>query len=198
MSEKAGISLEQRLINNAVDTVVANAHRYDAAALVHLLDRVLDQRPELRSSFASVIGAEILTKGRAGSMAMPGTEEMDYLTLPVMHRNLLRGIQQMQDALMPGGFLLKGKEVSPADSVRMLRDCTTQMEKVLRLTKGVRAMSEINRLKEAIAAGINAVSSKVGPEHRDSVMLAFKEAFREKMTGTGGKLNEAMKDAEEL
>ena len=80
----------------------------------------------------------------------------------------------------------------------MLRDCTTQMEKVLRLTKGVRAMGEINRLKEAIAAGINAVSSKVGPEHRDSVMTAFKEAFREKMTGTGGKLNEAMKAAEEL
>ena len=109
MSEKAGISLEQRLINNAVDTVVSNAHRYDAAVLVHLLDRVLDQRPELRSSFASVIGAEILTRGRAGSMAMPGTEEMDYLTLPVMHRNLLRGISRCKTSSCLADFCSKAK-----------------------------------------------------------------------------------------
>lgn len=203
----AGLSLEDRLLMNAVDTVVNNVKAYDPAVLVHLMQEVV-KREDLQVSLYRILANEFSpdklramgVEPKMGGHGMAGTtdEALNFLTLPHMHRLQLRGIQQLQEKLMPGGFLMVSNEVSHADATRMLSQCTTQLEKVLRMTKAVRANAEVARLKEAIAKGLEAVSAELGREAAGRALELMQGAMRKHLTATKNKLEQALEEAETL
>lgn len=199
---KGALTLEEKLLFNAVDTVVENVDKLDGPVLIHLVSEIL-QREDLAPSVHRMLATSL----SAGEMAklgishgMVGTDDdaMNYLTMPRLHRTLLRGVQQMQEALMPGGYLLKNKDLDHADAARLIRDCTAQLEKVLRLTKATKANAEVLRLKEAIATGIKAIGEQLGPQIRDQALSVLNSAMRESLDSTGKVLKDEMREAEEL
>lgn len=195
-------SLEEKLLNNAVDTVVKNIEDYDAPVLIHLAQAMLT-RQDLAPSFFRIF-SELLTQdemkrlGVSGGMAGTGDDAMNYLTMPQLHRTLLRGVQQMQENLMPGGFIRQNKDIELSDATRMLRDCTTQLEKVLRLTKAARANAELLRLKEAVAAGLSKVGQELGGDVQARALQIFNREVRSHLAGTEGQLDAVMEEAERL
>lgn len=196
-----GFSLEQRLLNNAVDTVVKNVADYEPPVLVHLVQEIV-QREDLAPSLYRILAlamtdTELQKLGLRGGMAGVGDEDMNFLTMPKLHRTLLRGIQQMLEKLMPGGYLLTNKDIDHADVTRMFRDCTSQLEKALRLTKATKANAEMLRLKEAIGAGLLAISTEMGQEVGKQAYAIMKAAMEKSMDRSDRDLRETMIDAEE-
>lgn len=207
MAKPSSQTLEERLLMNAVDTVAKNVEDYDPVVLIHLVSEVV-KREDLQLGLYRVLANAFpadklralgIEPGRSGT-GMAGTTDdvMNYLTLPQMHRVQLRGIQQLQEKLLPGGFLMVNKEVTHSDATRMLAQCTSQMEKVLRLTKAVKANAEVNRLKEAISAGLSAISEGMGPEQAAKVLDLMQGAMRKHLSSTKAKLDEIMEEAEQL
>ena len=196
------LSLEEKLLNNAVDTVVKNMDAYDAPVLIHLAQEMLtrkDLAPSFFRIFSQLLTAqEMKDLGVHGGMAGTGDDAMNYLTMPSLHRTLLRGVQQMQEHLMPGGFIRQSKDLDIGDATRMLRDCTTQLEKVLRLTKAAKANAEILRLKEAVAAGLGKISKELGPDVQARALQIFNAEVRNHLSGTEVELNQVMEEAERL
>lgn len=209
MAKKANYTptLEQRLLENAVDTVCKNVDEFDPVVLLHLVSEVC-RRKDLKIGLFRILSNEfpadelramgVEPGAVTGKMAGTGDELMNYLTLPRMHRVQLRGIQQLQEKLLPGGFLMVNKELTHTDASRLLAQCTTQLEKVLRLTKATRANAEVNRLKEAISAGLGEVEAKLGGEYAAKALELFKDGMRRSLTGTKAKLEEQMEEAERL
>lgn len=203
-SNGSGLSLEEKLLHNAIDTVVKNRNQYDAPALIYLVSQVLE-REDLGPSIHRLL-AERLTSEEMASLGivagggMIGTDDdaMNFLTMPRLHRTLLRGIQQMQEKLMPGGFLLKTQDIDHADATRMLRDCTSQLEKVLRLTKAARANAEVLLLKEALAEGLKAIRVTMGAGPGDQAFKIMNEAMRNHLGRKSAQLAEEMGEAEAL
>jgi len=203
MGSKGGFSLEERLLQNAVDTVVKNRDEYEVPVLIHLVQAVVERKdlaPGLYRILASALTTDQLKEMglHVGGMAGTGDDVMNYLTMPKLHRTLLRGIQQMQEKLMPGGFLMTSKDVDHTDATCMLRDCTTQLEKVLRLTKSARANAEVLRLKEALGDGLKAIAAEMGKEHSARAYEIMTAAINASLTKTQVALDIEMKDAEEL
>ena len=201
------LPLEEQLLNNAVDTIVKNLQQYHPTVLIHLIQEVAQGRADISMGIYRVLTASLdeerrrdLGLGPKGAAKMVGTsdEEMNFLTMPVMHRTILRGIQQMQEKLMPGGFLLINRELDHADVSRLLAQCTTQLEKALRMTKAVKANSEVMRLKEAISAGMEAVKREYGEKESGRVLRAFSEGMRTSLGLTKEVLEEAIDEAQEL
>lgn len=202
MANKGGIPLEERLLNNAVDTVVKNRDRYDPPALIHLVQEIVardDLAPSIYRILATSLSAEQLkSMGIHQGMAGVSDDAMNFMTMPRLHRTLLRGVQQMQEKLMPGGFLMTNKDVDHADATRMLRDCTTQLSQILRLTKSVRANAEVLRLKEAFAAGLEAIGSRLGPTVQEEAYKIMNEAIRDSLGRSKTLLDNEMEEAESL
>lgn len=201
MRSKA-FSLEETLLMNAADTITKNVKAYDAPVLITVVQAILEREdlaPSVHRLLAtSLTAGELEDMGVSNGMAGVGDDAMNFLTMPKMHRTLLRGIQQMQETLMPGGYLLKNREIDHADATRMLRDCTTQMEKVLRLTKGVKAQADMLRLKEAIADGLKAIGQELGEDIGKRAFKIMESAIVASMTKNKPLLEEALQDAEEL
>lgn len=200
-------TLEERLLMNAVDTVAKNVDDYDPVVLIHLVSEVVKREDlqlglyrVLANSFpAEKLRALGIEPGKSGTgMAGTGDDVMNYLTIPHMHRVQLRGIQQLQEMLLPGGFLMINKEVTHSDATRMLAQCTGQMEKVLRLTKAVKANAEVNRLKEAISAGLAAIAEEMGSTQASKALDLMQGAMRKHLSNTKVKLDEVMEEAEQL
>lgn len=202
MAKRQALTLEEKLLFNAVDTVVKNRDDIDAAALIHLVEEILkrdDLAPSIHRLLATALPpGEMAKLGISHGMAGTDDEAMNYLTMPRLHRTLLRGVQQMQETLMPGGYLLKNKDIDHGDAARLIRDCTAQLEKVLRLTKATKANAEVLRLKEAIAAGLTAIGEKLGPAVRDEAFKVMNGAMQDSLAATAKKLKEEMSEAEEL
>lgn len=99
---------------------------------------------------------------------------------------------------MPGGFIRQNKDLDIGDATRMLRDCTTQLEKVLRLTKAAKANAEILRLKEAVAAGLGKIGKELGPDVQARALQIFNAEVRNHLSGTEVELNQVMEEAERL
>lgn len=202
MAGKGPFSLEEKLLMNAADTVAKNVNAYDPPVLITVVDAIL-QREDLAPSVhrllaTSLTAGELESMGVSNGMAGVGDDAMNFLTMPKMHRTLLRGIQQMQETLMPGGYLLKNKDIDHADATRMIRDCTTQLEKVLRLTKGVKAQADMLRLKEAIADGLKAIGQELGGEVGKQAFRIMEQAISSSMNKTKPLLEEVLEDAEDL
>lgn len=204
MGSKGGAySLEERLLHNAVDTVIKNKGDYEVPVLIHLIQE-LASREDLAPGMFRVLAAnlnndQLKAMGlHVGGMAGTGDDVMNFLTMPRLHRTLLRGIQQMQEKLMPGGFLIISKDVDHTDATRMMRDCTTQLEKVLRLTKTARANAEVLRLKEALAEGLRAIGEEMGKEASAKAYKIMTGAIQASLAKTKVELDLEMKDAEEL
>lgn len=201
-------SLEEKLLHNALDSVVHNIDRYDSPALVHLLDEVMRRRKDmarpLHRLFSAYFTPEVLNSIDVnpqvpGSMAGTGDDLMDYLTIPTMQRQQLRILQQIQERLMPGGYLTPpSKEFDMGDMVRMAGQATTQLEKVLRFTKSVRANAEVARLREAIGKGLAAVAAGTDKETQGRALALFQEGMRQHLAGTKDKLQESLEEAERL
>ena len=203
MGSKGGFSLEERLLQNAVDTVVKNRDEYEVPVLIHLV-QALVERKDLAPGLYRILAAALTTDQlkemglHVGGMAGTGDDVMNYLTMPKLHRTLLRGIQQMQEKLMPGGFLMTSKDVDHTDATRMLRDCTTQLEKVLRLTKSARANAEVLRLKEALGDGLKAIATEMGKEASEQAYKIMSAALTASLSRSQVALDLEMQDAEEL
>lgn len=199
---KGGVSLEEKILFNAVDVVAKNRDQYDAPVLIHLVGEILrrdDLAPSIHRLLATSLSAGEMAKlGIAHGMAGTDDEAMNYLTMPRQHRTLLRGVQQMLETLMPGGYLLRNKDIDHADATRMIRDCTAQLEKVLRLTKATRANAEVLRLKEAMAAGIQAIGRELGAEAGKQAFEVMTKSMRDYLNETSKTLKEEMCEAEEL
>lgn len=202
-----GLTLEDRLLMNAVDTVVNNVNAYDPAVLVHLLQEVV-KREDIQGTLYQILANEfppdklraLGVEPKMGGHGMVGTgnEALNFLTLPHMHRLQLRGIQQLQEKLMPGGFLMVSNEVSHADATRMLAQCTTQLEKVLRMTRAVKANAEVARLKEAIACGLEAIGAELGQDKAGEALKIMQAAMRKHLADSKSKLEQAVAEAEEI
>lgn len=204
MSKKPeAFSLEERILQNAVDTVVKNMDKFEVPVLIHLIQE-LTSRKDLAPGMYRVLAASLTTEQlqkmglSVNGMAGTGDDVMNFLTMPKLHRTLLRGIQQMQEKLMPGGFLIVNKDIDHTDATRMLRDCTTQLEKVLRLTKSARANAEVLRLKEALAAGLKAIATEMGQETSAQAYKIMTTAMQNSLAKTQAALEVEMDDAEGL
>lgn len=200
-AQPGGFSLEERLINNAVDTVVINIDRYEPPVLIHLIQEVAaraDLTPGIHRVLSMALSeSEMKAQGLRGGMMGVGDDDMNFLTMPKLHRTLLRGVQQMLEKLLPGGHLLTNKDIDHADATRMFRDCTSQLEKVLRLTKATRANAELARLKEAFGEGLTAILQEMGPEQGKQAYEIMKAAIDKSMVRSEAALVEEMRDAEE-
>lgn len=203
-------SLEEKLLHNALDSVVHNIDRYEAPALVHLLDEVMRKRPDLARPlhrlFSSYFTPEVLLSidvqpAAPGQASMAGTSDelMDYLTLPKMHRTQLRILQQLQEKLMPAGYLISpSKDFDMGDMARLAGHATSQLSKVLGLTKAVRAQAEVARLREAIGKGLEEVGKGTDKETQAQALTLFQEGMRRHLTGTKDKLQQTLEEAERL
>jgi hypothetical protein len=207
MAKGSSRTLEESLLNNAVDTVVNNLKEYDPVVLLHLVAEVVT-RSDLELGLFRILSGVfppdkqhrmgISPSPNAGGMAGTGNDVMNYLTIPRMHRTQLRGIQQLQEKLMPGGFLMVSKEVTHSDATRMLTQCTSQLEKILRLTKATQANADVQRLKEAIGAGLEEVTKQMGSNVSGQALEYLQAGMRRHLEGSKRKLEEAMDEAVSL
>lgn len=194
-------TLEERLLNNALDTVAANLEHYDPVTLIHLVNAIAEREDTQVGLLrvASKISAKV---GSAGPQFKDGNpvEGMlfNYLSLPEMQRRQLQAIQALQEQLMPVGMLKRNGSMSAADSARLLTQCTSQMEKLLRMTKAVRANAEVTRLREAIGKGLEEVAKRMDKEHAGKALDYLREGMRASLQASKTKLDEVMKETEEL
>lgn len=200
-------TLEEQLLNNAVDTIVKNVKDYDPVVLLHLMAEIAAGRDDLGLGMYRILTDQFpperlrvmgVQPGKGHGMAGTSDDLMNYLTLPQMHRVQLRGIQQLQEKLMPGGFLMITKEVSHSDATRMLSQCNNMLDKALRLTKAVKATAEVNRLKEAIADGLQQLADRCSSKEAEISFNVFKEGMRASLASSKGALDSILDEAERM
>lgn len=201
-AESSGISLEERLLQNAVDTVVKNLDTYDPVVLIHLMHAIATGRGDTHGGLLRII-TQVFPKERLAEMginssAQFGDDLVNYLTIPEMHLRQIRGLMQLQERLMPAGMLANSADLPAAEASRMLAQSTSQLEKLLRMTKPAKAHADVTRLREAIAAGLEKVGKKLGKEVAAQALDAIQEGMRERLTETKTRLDKAMQEAEEL
>lgn len=197
------LTLEERLLQNAVDTVANNLDHYDAVHLVHLVHAILDRRDThvgILRAVTEKMPEDVLAcaKMERKPGGIGGDELESYLTLPTMHRRQLAMIQALQEQLMPAGMLRQDSKMGPGEAARLATQCTTQMEKLLRMTKAVKATAEVNRLREAIGAGLAQVAKGVDQATAGKVLELLQEGMRRSLTASKNSLERAMEKAEEM
>lgn len=205
MRKNGAFSLEEKLKTNAIELVANNVKNIDGVILLSLMQRIVASgRPDIEAGLARVIAGnpraiKAFQETTGKSAVADAAAELDFLTLPKVHRLQLQGLQQLQERLMPAGYLMASSDKeTTADTARLLTQVSTQLEKVLRMTKAVRANAEVARLKEAIAAGLSEVGKKFGKNTEADVLVVLQLAMRESLTRSKSKLEQTMADAEEM
>ena len=204
MRKNGAFSLEEKLKTNAIEMVANNVKNIDGVILLSLMQRIVASgRPDIEAGLARVVAGNpralrAFQETTGKSAVADAAADLDFLTLPKVHRLQLQGLQQLQERLMPAGYLMASEKESTADTARMLTQVSTQLEKVLRMTKAVRANAEVARLKEAIAAGLYAVGMKFDKKTEGDVLVVLQAAMRDALVSSKTKLDRTMAEAEEL
>ena len=202
---RQGFSLEEKLKTNALEMVASNISNIDAVILLSLVQRIVASgRADIETGLARIISGnpqalKAYQETTGKGMIKDIEDELDFLTLPKIHRRQLAGLQQLQERLMPAGYLMATSEKeSTADTARMMASISTQIEKVLRMTKAVKANAEVARLKEAVAEGLRAVGAKWGKDRESEVLSVLQQAMRDYLGKSKTALEKTMQDAEEM